>query len=438
MRDAFLALAAHLDTLLQPGERYTAWLSAETSDFVRFNHGQIRQAGTVEQAFLKLRLVQGQRHVAVTTALTGVLADDQTAVTAHIATLRAQLLDVADDPHLLLADDAGQSTHVETAALDSVAMVADITRLSAGLDVVGYLASGQIAAGFASESGARLWHETTSFQFNWSVYAHGDKAVKCAYAGQTWDPAVLAQKLAEAKTGLAVLALPPKTLAPGNYRVYLTPTALAELLSMLNWGGFSEKQLRVKRSPLHKLYDGTAQFSPLLTVREHTAGGLAPAFQADGFRKPDVVPLIEAGRAAGSLVAPRTAKEYGLAANADAGEATESMDVPAGTLPEAEVLARLGTGLWISNLWYLNFSDRMNARVTGMTRFATFWVENGQIVAPVNVMRFDDSLFRVLGDHLEALTVEREWLVDADTYSNRKTSTTRLPGALIGSLALVL
>lgn len=438
MREAFLTLAAHLDTLTRPGERFAAWLAAETSDFVRLNHGKVRQAGTVEQRYLTLRWIDGQRHASVVTALTGDPAVDAATVTERVAELRLQLADVADDPHMLLAEGPLTSDHVASAVLDPVAMVADITRLADGLDVVGYLASGTVAAGFAGSTGTRFWHESASFQLNWSVFAHGDKAVKSAYAGSVWDSAVLAQKLEDARQGLEVLAKPAKTLVPGNYRVYLTPTALAELLSMLNWGGFSEKQLRVKRSPLDKLYDGAVQLSPLLTVRENTAGGLAPAFQADGFQKPAVVPLIEAGKAAGSLVAPRTAKEYGLLANADAAEVTESMDVMAGDLPESDVLARLGTGLWISNLWYLNFSDRMNARVTGMTRFATFWVEDGQIVAPVNVMRFDDSLFRVLGDHLEALTVEREWLIDADTYGNRKTASTRLPGALIGSLALVL
>ncbi len=39
-----------------------------------------------------------------------------------------------------------------------------------------------------------------------------------------------------------------------------------------------------------------------------------------------------------------------------------------------------------------------------MTRFATFWVEGGRIVAPVNVMRWDDTLYRMLGENLEALT----------------------------------
>lgn len=64
-----------------------------------------------------------------------------------------------------------------------------------------------------------------------------------------------------------------------------------------------------------------------------------------------------------------------------------------GSLEQARILEALDTGLYIGNLWYLNYSDMPAARLTGMTRFATFWVENGQIRAPVSTMRFDDSLY---------------------------------------------
>ena len=37
--------------------------------------------------------------------------------------------------------------------------------------------------------------------------------------------------------------------------------------------------------------------------------------------------------------------------------------------------------------------------LTGMTRFATFWVEDGRIQGPVGTMRFDDSLYDFLGTH---------------------------------------
>ena len=110
----------------------------------------------------------------------------------------------------------------------------------------------------------------------------------------------------------------------------------------------------------------------------------------------------------------------------------------AGRLVQADILKQLGTGLYISNLWYLNYSDQPAARMTGMTRFATFWVEDGQIIAPVNTMRFDDSVYSLLGSQLEALTVEREWLVSASTYDQRQTASNLLPGALVKTLTLTL
>ena len=109
-----------------------------------------------------------------------------------------------------------------------------------------------------------------------------------------------------------------------------------------------------------------------------------------------------------------------------------------GTLAEKDALDALGTGLAIGNLWYLNFSDRPACRMTGMTRFASFWVEHGKIVAPVNVMRFDDSVYRLLGSNLEALTEETELLLDPGTYGSRKLTSLKLPGALVREMAFTL
>ncbi|HCL27904.1 MAG TPA: TldE/PmbA family protein, partial [Candidatus Latescibacteria bacterium] len=92
---------------------------------------------------------------------------------------------------------------------------------------------------------------------------------------------------------------------------------------------------------------------------------------------------------------------------------------------------RLHTGVWINNLHYLNYSDRPACRITGMTRFACFWVEEGQIVAPINVMRFDETLYRVLGENLIDLTCEREMILDSGTYGGRGTGSARFPGALV-------
>jgi hypothetical protein len=94
--------------------------------------------------------------------------------------------------------------------------------------------------------------------------------------------------------------------------------------------------------------------------------------------------------------------------------------------------------LAVGNLWYLNYSDRPACRMTGMTRFATFWVEKGKVVAPVNVLRFDDTLYRMLGSKLEALTAETELLLDSETYGERGLRSSRLPGALVSELSFTL
>jgi predicted Zn-dependent protease len=73
-----------------------------------------------------------------------------------------------------------------------------------------------------------------------------------------------------------------------------------------------------------------------------------------------------------------------------------------------------------------------------MTRFATFWVEGGRVVAPVTLLRFDDTVYRMLGENLVDLTSSRELLLDPSTYGERSTASARLPGALLRALRFTL
>lgn len=171
---------------------------------------------------------------------------------------------------------------------------------------------------------------------------------------------------------------------------------------------------------------------PALTLRENTAAGVAPNFDSQGFRKPDDVTLIAGGAYRDCLVSPRSAQEYGVPTNgASPDEAPESLDIAAGDLPADHALERLDTGVLINNVWYLNYSDPPAGRITGMTRFACFWVEGGQIAAPLNVMRFDETIYRAFGDNLLGLTVEREMILDSSSYGGRSRQSGRVPGALI-------
>jgi predicted Zn-dependent protease len=440
MRELFFTLAERAFVALAEGEALLANFRGEVSDFVRFNRGRVRQPMTVRQAHLTLTLIHGRRRNEVTLALAGRAELDAPRVLAELARLRAELPMLPEDPHLLYCTEATRSERRDAAALpEPAAAIEDVIAAAGDADLVGILASGPVLRGFASSFGARHWHEVDAFLLDWSLVHSTDKAVKCAWAGDRWDRAELGRKMDEARTQLGHLALPARTLAPGEYRTYLAPAALDELVWMLNWGGVSEKAQRTKQSCIQRLADGQARLSPLVQLTENNAGGLAPAFDEMGFARPPQVPLVTDGLHAGSMVSPRTAAEYRIAANgADEDEGMSAASLAPGALPEADVLAALDTGIYVGNLHYLNFSDRAHGRVTGMTRFATFWVERGRIAGPLNVMRWDDTLYRMLGDRLEALTDTPHWILNSSSYGDRALQTSRVPGALLSGMQFTL
>jgi predicted Zn-dependent protease len=440
MQQYFNELADFVGSCIRGNEHCKCWLAAESTDFVRFNKSAIRQPGHVRQIMLTLTLIEGARHAGSTLTLSGELTADRELVAQTVVSLRTQLPDLPEDPHFLMSTEVQSTEHIVPSRRPAAgAIVDEVLSAARGYDLVGILASGPIYRGFANSFGQRNWHEVASFNLDFSLYLSKDKAVKTGYAGFEWDSAVFKTKFAEATKQLELLKRDPVSLQPGAYRAYFTPTALNEIVGMMNWAGLSEKAFRTRHSSLRRMRDEGWQLNRTIRLTENTAGGLAPGFQADGFIKPDSVALVEEGRLVGSMVSPRSAREYGIAANgADNGEAFSSIDLAAGDLPQERVLAELGTGVYISNLWYLNFSDRASCRMTGMTRFATFWVENGEIKAPLNVMRFDDSLFRLLGDNLVGLTKERELLIDGESYGGRSTGSALLPGALVRDFTFVL
>jgi predicted Zn-dependent protease len=441
MQEYFYQLADFLRTLLQGNEIYTCAFEAEDSDFVRFNRSTVRQAGTVTQRFLSLNLIENLRHASGTVSLSGDLEGDRSRLTTLLTDLRAQLPYLPDDPHLLYATAVQSSERHGRNRLpeDSAAIVSTILQAGRGRDLVGIYAAGGIHNGFANSFGQRNWFSSYSYNFDWSFYLQGDKAVKSGYAGFVWDQAEFARKINSAVEQLAMLAQSPRTIEPGRYRVYLAPTALYEITGLLGWGGFGLKDHRTKQTPLLKMVEEGVRLHPAVTIRENTRDGVAPNFQEAGFVKPDQVTLIDKGAFRDCLVSPRSAKEYDVPTNgASGGEMPESLEVTAGSIVTNDVLHQLDTGVYINNVWYLNYSDRTACRITGMTRFATFWVENGVIQAPVNVMRFDETLYRMLGENLIGLTAERDLLLDSSTYQARSTASGHLPGALVRDFTFTL
>ena len=440
MQAYFQELARFLEGELRGGEICTADYRGEDSDFVRFNQSGVRQAGSISQKTLGVDLIQGRRHTAASLGLSGNAGIDRARLRATVARLREQREQVPEDPLLQLPSEVNSTEHRAPDRLpDPDQVLGEVLQVGRDRDLVGIWASGATQAGFANSLGQRNWDSRTSFNLDWSFYCRGDKAAKASYAGFDWSSDEFARRAERAAEQLHALERTPRTIPPGRYRVYLAPAALLEIVDMLRWGGFGLRAHRTKATPLLRMIEEGARLSPAVTMVENTAGGVAPGFQEAGFLKPPQVTLIRDGAYEDTLVSPRSSLEYDVPTNgASSAETPLSIELAAGLLERDRVLEELGTGVYVSNLWYLNYSDRNACRTTGMTRFATFWVESGAIRAPLEVMRFDETVFRMLGENLRGLSRDRELILDAGSYGRRSSGSARLPGALIEDFVFTL
>lgn len=415
-------------------------LIAEASHFTRFNQAKVRQTGSIENGSLDLTLMGDGRSATVAFTFTGDKETDWPLLLAALHLLRDELPQLPPDPYLVLPTGAAQSREVYPGDLLLPEAVAPaLMPPLAGIDAAGLYAGGRAARAYADSAGQRHWFETTTFTLDYSLFTPSEQAVKGTYAGRTWDEAAYAANLAASHTLLGQLSQPPKTVERGQYRTYLAPAAVADLLSMLSWGGIGEASLRQGGSALGPLQRGEKTLSPKLHLTEDFSQGQVPRFNQYGELAPLTLPLIAAGQLAHTLVSARTAKEYDIPSTyAEAGEYLRSPALAPGTLATDDILAALDTGLYLSNLHYLNWSDRPNGRITGMTRYACFWVENGKIVAPIENLRFDESLYSFWGDNLIDLTQAVTFIPEVGSYGYRDLGGTLVPGMLVNNFAYTL
>jgi predicted Zn-dependent protease len=440
LEQTFDRLVEALLTELTAHEQLTLTLLGEQSQFVRFSHAKVRQTGCVGDGELTLTLMQDQRNGYRSIPFTGDWQTDWVQAQQALAELRQEVPDLPVDPYLVLPAGTGTSREVHSGELllpDAV--VETILPEVVGLDFTGIYAGGSLVRAYADSTGQKHWFATDSFSLDYSLFAGDGQAVKGTFAGNQWQQPTYVSKLAESKRQLERLARPPKAIARGQYRTYLAPTAAAELMSMFSWGGVSEAALQRGGSALGMLQRGEKQLSPAFTLTESFQRGLVPRFNEWGEIAPMELPLIVEGQLKNTLISSRTAKEYGKTPNGAAGgEYLRSPEVAAGNLSAEQILTALDTGLYLSNLHYLNWSDRPTGRITGMTRYACFWVERGEIVAPIENLRFDESLYRFLGDNLIDLTQTQEFVPEVGTYEHRSLGGIWVPGLLVDEFTYTL
>lgn len=439
----FNALADYVFNELQAGEELNLGLDGEESNFFRFNKAQLRQNTFVQQNSLSLTFQKDRRKIIFDLMLSGNEIQDRNNVLSLLGRAREEVQVLPEDPFLTAFENLGESHKVFPAKhLSNQETVEAIISAAGDSDFVGLYSGGPVVRGSRNSRGQKHWFSTENFFVDYSLFTKNEdgdnKAVKGVFAGLDWNQKMFESRLQSSRNQLSLMRRKTQKVARGNYRTYLAPTAVTEILGTLSWNAFSMRALKQGTCGLAKMHEEGKFLSPLLSIHENFEMGLCPQFNAMGEMAPAQIPLIERGQSQNLLISTRSAKEYGGKSNGALSEGLRSTEIMPGHLLEADILKQLGTGLYLGNLHYLNWSDVPNARITGMTRYAGFWVEAGEVVGPIQDLRFDDSLYSLLGTHLEAITTHQEMEPEVATYEQRSLGGKKVPGMLVREMSFTL
>ena len=440
MEQFFKDLSQKILSNVKPDEHIMLNFWGEDSHFTRFNESKIRQNGFVSDATLSITLINNQRTCSTSFSLTKNASNDLSMSLGYLNTLRNDIEFLPEDPFIVFPKEGKSSSQKKTGELLSIKdVVQSLSPAIKNVDLAGIWASGNIFVGYANSKGLFHWFSTDSFSFDYSLVTKDERMVKDTYAGTHFNLDEYNSFMNNSISQLNMLENKAIQLDPGDYRTYIAPAGVSDLLNMFSWNGLSEGAIRRGQSAFLKMKNDGAKLSPCFSLNEDFSTGLTPMFNDEGELAVNNLPLINDGALKNTLINSRTAQEYKIESNfASSWEGLRSPVMATGDLNENDITQKINNGVFLNNLHYLNWSDNVGGRITGMTRYACFWVENGEIVAPIENMRFDDTIYNIFGESLESVTKNSQFIPDTGTYSSRSFGGTECPGILLNSFSLTL
>ena len=425
---------------LNNSEHLIISFGGEASQFIRLNDAKVRQTGIINDASLSLNLIHNNRSCRGSFTFQKSFSENCIVGKEELSRLREEISQLPEDPFIVLPENKGSSREInESNPLPFEEAVDALIPPIQDVDLVGIWATGKIYRGNANSVGQKHWFETETYSLDYSLVTPDHKMVKGNFAGTDWDQNAYEKNILDSIHKLEIMNRPSVKIKRGDYRTWFTPAAVSEFTGMFSWNGISESCIHQGSSSLCKMRNDELKLSPLFNLSEDFRSGIVPKFNEKGEISSDFLPLIEKGELKNTLVNSRSAKEYNKESNfANDEEYLRSPVVREGDLDESSVLKQLDKGLYLSNLHYLNWSDNIGGRVTGLTRYACFWVENGEIQAPIETMRFDDTIYRFFGSELEAVGKNKDYLPNILTYEGRELGGFNCPGMLVKSFSLTL
>lgn len=206
----------------------------------------------------------------------------------------------------------------------------------------------------------------------------------------------------------------------GTYDIVLGPSATGDLLSLMNWIGFSGGSMKRGFSFLKEEHVGQKVFGAGFNLADDTSRRETFPYLRDffGMARPSR-PLFEQGVFNGFLWAQDDADEFGEQPSGvtvmHKSLVLDGGDMDVSTLAELAKQPRDNDILYIPYLHYINLVNPSKGLFTGSSRFGALLLKkDGTIVVPFNV-RLTQSLLDIFGDKVA-------WMSRAQTVVNTSSS----------------
>ena len=355
---------------------------------------RITTAGEVTNTSVSVSARFGQRQASVSTNRL-----DADSLRAAVNAAEAQARLSPENPELMpllgeqkYANSAG--FYDSTASLDpakrgQVAAAAIAAAAEHGdLMAAGFLTATASASAIANSAGMFGYHRSTAVDYELTVRtADGTGSGWAGTAHRDWS-AIDTRSMHARAVERALGSRSPQSLDPGEYPVVFTAEAVSELVGLLP-RSLSARLADEGRSAF-SAEGGTKVGQKLLDekftlVSDPTGLGSSPydgsgmPLQGETWFENGVLKKLSYGRF--------WADKQGVRPTGGAG----SLRMSGGIASLDELVRRLDKGLLVTRLWYIRSTDPRTILYTGLTRDGVFWVENGEIVRPVNNFRWNDS-----------------------------------------------
>jgi len=196
---------------------------------------------------------------------------------------------------------------------------------------------------------------------------------------------------------------PPRHVPPGRYTVILEEEAVAEMLGFLAYGALNGLEYLEGKSPFAGRL-GERAYPSWITLRDDPtdARGANVSMDFEGVPKAPLT-LIREGTLEQVAWDSTTARRLGIKTTGHAlpapnphGPMPLNLVLSPGAHTKSELVAQVERGLLITRFHYVNEVDPAKTLLTGMTRDGTFLIEDGHVTAPVQDLRWVESIEGVL------------------------------------------